>query len=118
MLPRKARRHQGAAFLGKEDPEKPATRLAADAVVIPANRTRHGPRTAWGKRQFVQGAILAIGVPSPAIMTRAMVSKLYRKVKTLLANNPDFEAAGFDTVGDFVSRRTVANELKKLQRTS
>jgi hypothetical protein len=82
--------------------------------VVPANRTRHGPRMDWGKRQFVRGAIIAIGIPSSTAHDPHAVTKLWRQVKALLATNPDFVAAELGTIG----RRTVANELKKLQRTS
>jgi hypothetical protein len=85
-----------------------------DFFIVPPNRTIHGPRMEWGKRQFVRGAIIAIGVPSPESMTAATVSKLWKRVKRLLAENPDYKNAEFG----FVSRRTVDNELKKLQRTS
>jgi hypothetical protein len=94
---------------------KPSARplVADDAKVfeVPANKTRHGPRMKWGKRQFVRGEIIAIGVPSPATTTRETVSRLWRKVKTRLARNPAYLSA---RLGE-VSRRTVANELKKLQ---
>jgi len=94
---------------------KPVTIVEGrDFFVVPSNRTRHGPRMVWGKRQFVRGALIAIGIPSPKNTTHATVSKLWRKVKKPLAEDSDFVAAELGSV----SRRTVANELKKLQRIS
>jgi hypothetical protein len=96
-------------------PNEPVTLVEGrDFFIVPPNRTRHGPLMKWGKRQFVRGAIIAIGIPAPENMTYATVSKLWQKVKKLLRENPDFKAAELGPV----SRRTVANELKKLQRTS
>jgi hypothetical protein len=85
-----------------------------DFFIVPPNRTRHGPRMKWGKRQFVWGAIIAIGIPAPANTTYTTVSKLWKKVERLLAKNSDFKAARLGTI----DRRTVANELKKLQRST
>ena len=94
---------------------KPVTIVEGrDFFIVPPNRTRHGPRMEWGKRQFVWGALIAIGIPTPADTTYQTVSSLWKKVNRLLAKNSDFKAA---ELGD-IDRRTVANELKKLQRTS
>jgi hypothetical protein len=92
----------------------PARLLVADdakVFVNDASKTRHGPRMKLGKRQFVRGEIIAIGVPSPANTTHETVSRLWREVKTRLARNPAYLSANLGEV----SRRTVANELKKLQ---
>jgi len=87
-----------------------------DFFIVPPNRTRRKDRPwkEWGKRQFVWGAIIAIGVPSSESTTAATVSRLWKRVNKLLAENPDYKAAELGPV----SRRTVDNELKKLQGTS
>jgi hypothetical protein len=93
---------------------KPARPMVADdtkVFVNPASKTVHGPRLKRGKGQFVREALIEIGVPSPISMTPKTVTRLWEMVKALLAKNPDYVAAKFGPV----HRRTVADNLKKLQ---
>jgi hypothetical protein len=112
--PRQPKQHQPDGTVQTSVAEAAARTLIIDEsgiFIVPANRTVHGPRMEWGKRQWVRGAIIAIGIPSPESMTSATVSKLHRKVEALLAKDPNYKLGT-------VHRRTVANELKELQHTS
>jgi hypothetical protein len=82
----------------------------ADAFVVQAGKTRHGPRQNFRESEYTQVAIRSVchGIP-PRNIDR---TTLWREVNDWLAKDAGFRATG---IGE-ISRKTVERELLKLYR--
>jgi hypothetical protein len=79
----------------------------ANAILIAARRTKHGPgRRYWGQHEYAQAAIGVLypdGLPPSIASTRALKAKLVRDVRKQLDKDPVYRRRGFKPV----SRNTV-----------
>jgi hypothetical protein len=75
----------------------------ANAILIRAGRTKHGPgRNQWGPHEYAQAAIGVLhpdGLPPTIASTRALRAKLVRDVRKQLDKDPVYRARGFRLIG-------------------
>jgi hypothetical protein len=83
--------------------------LNANAHVIRASHTRHGPRKTWGPLQWAQAAISALypaGIPHSIDK-----AKLVEHVNVRLDQNPEYRATRYG----YLPRSTVLRALDRLR---
>jgi len=83
--------------------------LAANATLIKAGQTKHGPRQNWRASEYTQAAIAAL-YPLGGVPKNVDRSKLTKRVNKWLTEQPDWCATGLNEI----SRYTVIRELKRL----